>query len=103
MVALCCFIALPVLDFSSIGLAVQSLACISFSIWIIVAPIIAIRNGVKNTEYLRNRRTKRRIGKLYEDLLVSKGAIIFYQPAFFLIRRLMLVVAVTVFSEVLIA
>ena len=102
LVALCCIIGLTALKFNSIGVAIQSSICIAFTLWIIIAPILIIREGVHSIETLKLKKTRKVIGKLYETLIVTRGTIIFCQPAFFLVRRILIVIAVTVFAEILI-
>ena len=44
----------------------------------------------------------KRYGRLYEELKLKRGSVIFLQPAFFLLRRLILAIAVVLLSDYLI-
>ena len=74
VIALSCFIGLRILDFSTTGLAVQSLSCIFFTVFMLVVPVFLIKYAVNNFEKLTHKITKRRIGVLYEDLNIKRGA-----------------------------
>ena len=79
VIALSCFIGLRILDFSTTGLAVQSLSCIFFTVFmLLVAPVFLIKYAVNNFERLTYYKTKRRIGALYEDLNVKRGSKVFW-------------------------
>ena len=74
VIALSCFMGLRILDFSTTGLAVQSLSCIFFTVFMLVVPVFLIKYAVNNFEKLTHKITKRRIGVLYEDLNIKRGA-----------------------------
>ena len=65
-------------------------------------PYIMIRHAVRNFHTLENRVMKRRYGALYNDLKLAQGNMIFLQPGFFLVRRLILASAVVLAYDVLI-
>ena len=47
-----------------------------------------------NFAKLQDQRMIKRVGTLYDELDVRKGAKIFFQPIFFLLRRIILVVTI---------
>lgn len=98
IVAMSCFIGLPILDFSTAGLAVQSISCLFFTVFMLVMPVFLIKYSVKNFPKLSNYKTSRKIGALYEDLNMKVGAKIFWQPSFFLIRRLILAASIVLLN-----
>ena len=90
LISICCLIAYPVISFETWGLAVQALVCILFSVFFLTAPFILMRSLSKRIAVLDNRAMMKRFGSVYEDLDLKRGRWIFLQPAFFLIRRLIL-------------
>ena len=96
ILALCCIVALYSLDFTSLGLIVQSVSCIFFTLILILLPLFIYRLFNKYFNILGNRKVSRRYGSLYDDLELTRSKYIYLQPFFFLIRRLILAIAVTV-------
>ena len=66
-------------------------------------PLFIIRIFTKNFASLSGKSTTKRFGVLYEDLEMKEGQKLYLQPTFFLIRRLLLCLAVTVTAEYLYA
>ena len=102
MLALSCIIAIPVLNFTSYGLVVQSSICLIFSFVLLVGPFYIICFSNKKFNYLKIKETRKKYGVLYEDLEIVRGGRVFLQPFHFLFRRLTLAFAMTVTSETLI-
>jgi len=102
IIALCCLIQLPVMSFETYGLSVQGLLAIMFSLLIMTVPFIMLRHAVRNFHALETDVMKRKYGALYEDLKLAQGKMVFLQPGFFLVRRLMLAIAVVVAYDTLI-
>ena len=102
IVVMSCFIGLQILDFSSAGLAVQSVSCIFFTVFMLVMPVFLIKYAVKNFPNLTHYKTNRKIGALYLDLNMRKGTKVFWQPSFFLVRRLILAGTIVLLNEYLI-
>lgn len=102
MIIMSCFIAIPFVSFNSYGESIQSLACICFLAIDLILPYIAICYAAKNFELLNTRRIRARFGALYQDLRLSNGIRVLYQPTFFLIRRIILALTVVVIKEMLI-
>ena len=66
------------------------------------APYLVIRYTYVNYSTLEDNKMRKRFGELYENLQLKSGKIVFLQPAFFLLRRLMLAFAIVIVQEVLI-
>ena len=52
ILAICCLLALPVIDFTSSGLAIQSFTCLFFLIFILTVPYYLIRYVIKRHKSL---------------------------------------------------
>ena len=102
IVAMSFFIGLQRLDFSSTGLAIQSISCLFFTVFMVMMPVVLIRYAVKNFPSLNYYKTNRKIGALYADLNIKQGAKVFWQPSFFLLRRLILACLIVLLNEYLI-
>ena len=96
ILAVCCLINLFFLDFSSFGLSFHSFACIIFLLAITLIPIILARYLIKNWNRLSEPKMITRYGNLYNELDLKSSKIVLSQPAFFLLRRLMIAIAIVI-------
>ena len=90
IVTLSCFVGLQILDFSSTGLIVQSASCLFFTVFILLMPSMMFKHVSHNFARLQDQNMVKRVGALYDELDIRKGAKIFVQPVFFLVRRLVM-------------
>ena len=102
IVALSCIVGLQNLNYGSAGLKVQLWSCIVFTVFIFLFPALILGYLSRNFANLHDKRIKKRFGTLYSELNVRKGARIFVQPSFFILRRLILVFAIVHFNKYLV-
>ena len=94
VISICCLIALPQLSFDTWGLTVQSTVCLLFAVTYITVPYTLLYRLSKRGGELKNKSVAAKYGGVFEELSLERGAWVFMQPAFFLIRRLILAVTV---------
>ena len=94
IVSLSSLISLQILSFDSWGLTIQSSTCIAFTVCFLTLPFLLMGSLAKRIPLLGKDVIQRRYGKVYEDLELKNGWPVFFWPAFFLIRRLILAVVV---------
>ena len=102
IIILSVLINLQIVSFETPGLAWMSTLCIIFMVLAITVPAIFICKLMLSFKHLEEPRLQRAYGKLYEDLNLSTGRIILFQPSFFLLRRLLLAIAVSSVGQTLI-
>lgn len=102
ILVVCILINVKILSFATRGLTVMSVLCIVFMTIFIVLPIVLIIKLLCNFDKLAKGEYKGRYGELYEGLNLKAGKVILFQPSFFLFRRVMLAVAVTLVGNILI-
>ena len=73
LIAICCFIGLPIVEFTSPGLALQSFICLVATIFIALVPYLLIVYLSKHFKLLGDDKMKKRHGALYEDLKLKRG------------------------------
>ena len=102
IVALSCFVGHQILEYSSTGLTIQSVSCITFTVFILLMPMLMFRHVAHNFAKLQDYNMVKQVGTLYDELDIRKGVKIFYQPIFFLLRRLILVITIVHLANVLV-
>lgn len=102
IIVLSVLINLQIVSFETHGLAWMSTLCIIFMILAITVPAIMMGKLWFNVKHLEEPRFKRDYGKLYEELNPQAGTKILLQPSFFLLRRLLLALAVSSVGQTLI-
>ena len=80
----------------------MSTLCIIFMVLAIILPLTLVGKLLCNFKYLEEPRFKQDYGALYEELDTSAGKKILFQPSFFLLRRLLLAIAVSSVGQTLI-
>ena len=102
LLSVCCLINFYFLSFKNVGVTVHSIACIIFLISIFVLPLILTRYLTKHFYTLKNAKMMARYGDVYHELNLSGSKMVLLQPVFFILRRLMMAIAIVVFNKVLI-
>ena len=73
ILALCCIVALYSLDFTSLGLIVQSASCLFFTLILVLMPLFIFRLFNKYFNTLGNKKVSERYGSLYDDLELARS------------------------------
>ena len=73
ILALCCIVALYSLDFTSLGLIVQSASCLFFTLILVLMPLFIFRLFNKYFNTLGNKKVSERYGSLYDDLELTRS------------------------------
>ena len=98
LLTVCCFININFISFQTYGVGFHSLACLFFMVAIFVVPVLAAKSLVKYFDLLKVRRMKRAYGNAYSQLDLRVGKIVLIEPLFFLLRRLMIAIAIVNFN-----
>lgn len=99
VIVVCLFVNLAIFSMDSPGLEFMSILCAILFTLSIVLPIFFIWQLVRNFKNLEETRYVRKFGALYEELNLSRGKKTILVPGFFLLRRMLLAVAICLFTE----
>ena len=77
ILALCCIVALYSLEFTTMGLIVQSASCIFFTLILVLLPLFIYRLFNKHFNSLGNKKVSARYGSLYDDLELKRSKYIY--------------------------
>ena len=102
MIVLSVLINLQIVSFKTSGLSWMSTLCIITMVLAIGVPAIFFCKLLLSFKHLEEPKLKCAYGKLYEELNLSRGKKILFQPSFFLFRRLLLAIAVSSVGQKLI-
>ena len=102
ILAVCLLINAQMISLESTGLAVMSILCITFLVLQILLPLFFIGKLYRNFDRLKDPQIEQGYGVIYEELRIKTGKKILFIPGFFLVRRVMLAIAVCVVGKVLI-
>ena len=76
--------------------------CIVFGLLITLWPIYLFTLLTKYFEHISKKYFLRTYGALYDEVNLEEGPKVLLQPLFFLLRRMLLAIAVVIFDQVLI-
>ena len=102
LIAVCCLINLSFIQIDSFGKSFHSLMCITFGLLITLWPIYLFTLLTKYFEHIHKKYFLRTYGALYDEVNLEEGPKVLLQPLFFLLRRMLLAIAVVIFDKVLI-
>ena len=102
IIIVCVLINVQILSYASTGLTVMSILCIVMLTLTILVPLILLCQVKSNWKNLDQSGWKKSHGHLYNDLNIKNGPVVLLQPGFFLLRRLLLAIAVCLVGKVLI-
>ena len=102
ILAVCLIINAQILSLESTGLAVMSILCVTFLVLQILLPIFFIGKLYWNFDRLKDPQIEQGYGVIYEELRIKTGKKILFIPSSFLVRRVMLAIAVCIVGKVLI-
>jgi hypothetical protein len=102
IIIVCVLINMNVLSTESPGLQAMSILNIIFLFFSIALPVIFIATLRRNFATLNTRAMQRSYGALYSELNLKTGKWSLLAPTFFLLRRLMLGIAICMVGKVLI-
>ena len=102
LLTVCGLINMTKLSFESLGMRLHTITCLVVLVCIFLIPALMLRYLVKNFNRLNDRIIKRKYGKMYDELNIRGSKVVLVQPFFFLLRRLMLAVAIVNMQKVLI-
>ena len=103
VLALSVMIGLYNLKWDTPGTSIQSVCCLFFGILIIVAPARLLWVTLLDFDRLGDEVMEQKYGSFYSELRLKSGKAVLMHPAFFLVRRLIVAIAVIFFRETLIA
>ena len=99
VISLSVLIGLQNLRFDSFGMTIQSAACIFFGVFLVVTPLLLFVRTLCSSKHLTEEEMESRYGSLYSNLRMKSGKGVLLQPAFLILRRLMLSFAIVVFRD----
>ena len=109
IVIVCLLINVKHLSFATPGLTAMSITCLIFFGLYTIVPAIFILRTCTNHSALTDGKLKLEdpkwmsmYGAYYEDLHIRAGRYVFFHPSFFLLRRLLIAVAVSLVGDVFI-
>ena len=103
VLALSVLIGLYNLNWDTPGTSIQSFFCLFFGVMIIVVPARLFWVTLFDFAELTEEEIEERYGSIYSGLRQKSGKAVLMQPAFFLVRRLIVAIAIVFFRETLIA
>ena len=95
IIVVCVIINMRIFSLDSVGLGVMSILCSILFFFSFFLPIVFIWQLKKNFDKLKHPEMRLKYGALYEELKLSRGRTILYAPGFFLMRRMLLAVAIS--------
>mgnify|MGYP007004936707 FL=1 len=102
IIVVCVIINIKIFSLESIGLSVMSILCALFLFFSVFLPIIFVWQLKKNLVKLKLIETQRKYGALDEELDTSRGKKMLFVPGFFLMRRMLLAIAICAVNGTLI-
>lgn len=99
---ICIMINLPINSMESQGQRFMSISCVFCLCFIILVPMRIICQLWCKFSKLGQKSMKQKYGTLYEDLRLKSGRMVLMQPTFFLVRRVLLGVAICLVNSILI-
>lgn len=102
IIAVCVLININIFSMESTGLQVMSILCAVVLSLCILLPVIFINILRQNFADLKLPKMQGKYGALYEELNLKAGKVALLVPTFFLLRRMMLAIAIVTVGKVLI-
>lgn len=98
----CVFINIKIFSLETPGLAFMSIMCAILLFLSFFMPVFFLRRLFANSDKLKTKEWRVRYGELYPELNMKNGRTMLWVPGFFLLRRIMLGIAVCVVGRFLI-
>ena len=102
IIVVCVLLNIKIFSMENLGLRVMSVLCAIFLFFSVFLPIMFIWRLSRNFEQLNEVELKRKYGALYEELKLKAGKKVLWNPSFFLLRRMILGMAICVVGAKLI-
>mgnify|MGYP007058516704 CR=1 FL=1 len=99
IISVCLIVNLAIFSMDSPGLEFMSIMCAILFTLSLILPIFFIWQLVKNFNNLGEARYIKKFGAFYEELNLKSGKKTILVPGFFLLRRMMLAIAICLFTE----
>ena len=102
IIVVCVLINIKIFSMENLGLKFMSIMCAIFLAFTILLPIRFIRRLYKNFEKLEEDVQKGKYGAFYDELKLKEGKKVLWVPSFFLLRRMLLGIAICIVGAKLI-
>ena len=102
IIVVCVFLNIKIFSMENSGLKVMSTLCAIFLSFSVLLPTIFINRLNANFKKLSSKKLTEKYGPLYEELKLKAGKKVLFVPSFFLLRRMLLGVAICLVGSKLI-